>query len=1348
MAAIGLAMYSGANCYPSQSTTMTVEQEQQISQLPEEQYISTFFCRALYDYQTQDASSLSFHKNEIIEVLTKLESGWWDGLLGDERGWFPSNYVVVLSDEEAEIALSNNGAITQQGSFQQINEVAHDTHSNGFHSRTQDPHLSDSERLRNKRDPSVPSNGLLESRSAAEHSATLSSDFWMPQVTQDGQIYYVNTQTGQISRDLPIEGDDVSAGELAGLASSPPSSRSGTSAALGLSALTEQSIPGFGVLRRSGTPEPWVRRLADDGMSYYYWNKLTGQVSWTIPETEAAVLKGRTRALTSSSTASSDLFNSPDEDSAPTRFRSDSTTSQTRHGQDRSHNKPEHVSDSEDSCLYSPDHGDSPSTSGRSQSGQEFFADQLALRKPSVELTAAEKIAQSLQQSLAPPPPDLISDLSHFAHNAISAVVQKNQSLVGVSRRAEHGQVLDSLIRAVVITVRNLLYISAPPGHIPSNLIPRGARGRRETTASQTLLKPAQRKVTATLSKLVLSARAMEYDSGPAAHDTASRVESDAAELDRAIVTFVIEVQRCQNERLGGVGAKRVLGCFSAVYLGLGLVGAGYAGSWRGFGWVPLDDNDEAPQRILDVDVFSEFKTHMLSMQAKFGTFHVTLKTIGDESQQRVWTAGRELLSSLSSLLLFVANIHIARHVDIDGFYSNMADAERAALYAQTVDKARLLIRTLEAVVQALYDDTATLLLTLQRVRRLTYRVSRQDDPQYEYLDAISVSLKSNLQFLMQTIDTLLSLGNDQADMAQGEYTGAIEWRMSRLSIIDSNFDARPMSVLDPADPESEDIVDIEVAFGASGMKKSAALLGDRAPTFRSQSQLSDTTITLSDRSLTSAVSNYDPTMSVHTLVPSISDKPPDVLSMSDSASLLDDDSATTRTATKIKKIFGDDAPEHIISTKPWYLRPDYTKNDMTIDVDGSVRAGTVPALVERLTSHDPSDPTFIKTFLMTYKSFTTLDDFFDHLVRRFRIQTPEGLSPAESEEWRKLKQHVIQMRVLNTLKAMISDEDFLEKEDMYILNRMKEFLQNEDVSKFSGAKQLLTLVERARGGDVKKGLTPTLGSPPTSILPKPNKKLKLLDIDPLELARQLTIMESHLYQKIRPVECLQRSREQKTDHNDNIARVIQTSNRIANWVADSVLIHEDSRKRSAILKQFISVADRCRSMHNYSSMVAIVSGLNSPPIRRLKRSWEQVNARHMAQLGSCELTIDSGKNFNNYRSTLARVSPPCVPFIGVFLTTLTFIQDGSKDTLPGNLVNFRKRQKASEVIQDIQRWQTFPHNFNPITSVQTYIEESLAKFSEQVDVGDYFWNLSLEREPREREDEKMARLLQESGFL
>lgn len=103
---------------------------------------------------------------------------------------------------------------------------------------------------------------------------------------------------------------------------------------------------------------------------------------------------------------------------------------------------------------------------------------------------------------------------------------------------------------------------------------------------------------------------------------------------------------------------------------------------------------------------------------------------------------------------------------------------------------------------------------------------------------------------------------------------------------------------------------------------------------------------------------------------------------------------------------------------------------------------------------------------------------------------------------------------------------------------------------------------------------------------------------------------------------------------------------------------------------------------------------------------------------------------------------------IGVYLTTLTFIQDGSKDTLPGNLINFGKRQRAAEIIREIQHWQSKDFNLAPLPPILAFIEEALGAFNDSVDWGEQFWNISLEREPREREDEKMARLLQESGFL
>ncbi|KAH7927192.1 hypothetical protein BV22DRAFT_1007491 [Leucogyrophana mollusca] len=62
--------------------------------------ICPFFCRALYDNIVHNApSEFSFRKNDIIEVVACLESGWWGGLLDGQRGWFPSSYVTVIQPE-------------------------------------------------------------------------------------------------------------------------------------------------------------------------------------------------------------------------------------------------------------------------------------------------------------------------------------------------------------------------------------------------------------------------------------------------------------------------------------------------------------------------------------------------------------------------------------------------------------------------------------------------------------------------------------------------------------------------------------------------------------------------------------------------------------------------------------------------------------------------------------------------------------------------------------------------------------------------------------------------------------------------------------------------------------------------------------------------------------------------------------------------------------------------------------------------------------------------------------------------------------------------------------------------
>ncbi|KAJ7601115.1 ras guanine nucleotide exchange factor domain-containing protein [Mycena floridula] len=1308
------ASASRSQSYATTSVQQMPQSVQQEQEPPDD--FPVLFCRALYDYEAQDASALSFRRDDIIEILTQQASGWWDGLLGEERGWFPSNYVTLISEEEADLALSgsdrSNTEAVQLGNSQiRPQSIVDMSHAMSRGIQEENEEWLDNE-LSNSR------NGLDDLVQASwQQNGTSSSDFWMPQVAPNGQIFYVNTQTGQQSRDLPLETEDeVSDTDVAGL-TSQSSSRSGTSAGLGLAA-SDNEGPGFG-LRPDDAPEPWIRKLADDGMSFYYYNKADGTVQWTRPEPSSS------------------------QKSSPPRETSRLPVGQSNGARLSVYSDSSDVQPADVDPVRSLLNGHVAHTRPRRSS----FSDENVV----MQLTSAELIAQSLQQAIQPPTPELLPDLSAAAKGSIQAVIDNIQIYSG-AQRPDQDQKMDDLIYSVVLAVRNLLYVSAvPSGQIPQHLIPKQAQGIQPSHPSQSPLKPAQRKVTATLSRLVLSARAMQYDSGSSLSETLNRIEVDAEELERAVLSFVLDVQRAQHNAVPDSPEyrplKRLYGVFMTTNIGLGLVGAGAGAGWKGFGWVSLDDEEDVPRRLLGPEVVTEAGSYVAQLDSIFASLGAAARAPDATPAKQVRLRAKELVSRISNFLTFVANIHVARHVDIDGIRQESSPVPNDR-YSQTVEKARTFVRGLETASQAVYDDAASLLLAAQAMREADLGQSRQDRAvAYDYMDILSTSLKANVAVVQQSLEALLTIGHDQADMAQGDYNGSIEWRMSRLSVIDTKFGGlnRPNSNYNGFDENDEDFVDFEHALSRPAI---ATRPGDRYDSIPYRHTTNGSQSTSHKKNVSSTVEFQS--MAEDTLVGHESP-----LLDGEADNDYNDDAVSTKRSTKtqrgtdkagkLRKLMGDEIPESYLA---WYLRPNYDQTEVLIDPDGSVRAGTIPALVEQLTAHDHADRNFIEAFLMTYKSFTSLDDLFDLLVQRFWIQPPPKLTPSEREQWGKLKQHVIRTRVLNIFKSMVVEEDILEKEDLYILDRMKEFITTDEVYTYPAAKQLLLLIERAQKGGEKVVITTTPSAAPAPIIPKGKAKLKLIDIEPLELARQLTLFESQLYQKIRPTECLQRAREQKSENNDNITVVIQTSNRIANWVAESVLSKDDSRRRAAAVKHLISVADRCRTLNNFSTMIAITSGLNTPPIRRLKRTWEQVSQRYMAQFGACEMTIDSNRNFNKYRSLMATVNPPCVPFIGVFLSTLQFIQDGNPDNLAGGLVNFKKRQMASEVIIDIKRWQAQSFNFVSIANVQQYIEESLSQYNDSKATSEHFWQLSLDREPREREDEKMARLLQESGFL
>jgi len=114
----------------------------------------------------------------------------------------------------------------------------------------------------------------------------------------------------------------------------------------------------------------------------------------------------------------------------------------------------------------------------------------------------------------------------------------------------------------------------------------------------------------------------------------------------------------------------------------------------------------------------------------------------------------------------------------------------------------------------------------------------------------------------------------------------------------------------------------------------------------------------------------------------------------------------------------------------------------------------------------------------------------------------------------------------------------------------------------------------------------------------------------------------------------------------------------------------------------------------------------------------------------------------------LSLVRPPQLPSVanfgtpsnsrtGVYLKDLTFVADGNPDFIKGTeLINFGKRAKTAAIIREIQQYQSVPYPLQSITELQDYI---LSNMQAAKDVTEMF-NVSLALEPREREDEKIAR--------
>ena len=94
------AVYVSVEALEPRGTTPADAPDAPTSEAPEEVYV------AVFDYQSEEPGDLCFSAGEQVKV-TKKESEWWTGQIGDRTGMFPFNYVELAGGVSTKQALQD-----------------------------------------------------------------------------------------------------------------------------------------------------------------------------------------------------------------------------------------------------------------------------------------------------------------------------------------------------------------------------------------------------------------------------------------------------------------------------------------------------------------------------------------------------------------------------------------------------------------------------------------------------------------------------------------------------------------------------------------------------------------------------------------------------------------------------------------------------------------------------------------------------------------------------------------------------------------------------------------------------------------------------------------------------------------------------------------------------------------------------------------------------------------------------------------------------------------------------------------------------------------------------------------
>ncbi|KAG2386781.1 hypothetical protein C9374_002525 [Naegleria lovaniensis] len=434
------------------------------------------------------------------------------------------------------------------------------------------------------------------------------------------------------------------------------------------------------------------------------------------------------------------------------------------------------------------------------------------------------------------------------------------------------------------------------------------------------------------------------------------------------------------------------------------------------------------------------------------------------------------------------------------------------------------------------------------------------------------------------------------------------------------------------------------------------------------------------------------------------------------------------------------------------------------------VNFATLQKLFQHLTDPEEHDNNFVFTFLLTYKSFTTSEDLLDYLMTRYNTAPPPNLNIRYNfhSTW-KPQLYDVRLKICNIVFFWIDKHFYNFRSEPVLQHKMDKFILLIENTKMEKAAQIIRsswnnkrkerntfTIQQFERQQRQVELLKRQYAEETSPKQKKTNKIssifnftskseseafssiskQLLEDNPLiekasEIAKHLTMIEMEIFNRIQPKECLNQSwsKENQRKMAPNIYAQIQKTNHMVTFVSLHILNPENAKERANVIQKFINIAQELRNLNNFNTLKGIMMALNSNSVFRLKKSWELVTEKKRQQFEELSKLVSHESNFKALRECMKHTHLPSLPYIGVFLSDLTFCEEGNCDMKDGTKINFFKRRQLASVIKKIQKYQKTPYNLPTRGELSTKLNaiHFSAAFNE-----DYLYELSLKREPRQ----------------